>query len=70
MITTCALIDVTKGIVDNMIIADPSDYEVLDGFMLLPNPPSFAQPGTVWNGTKLLDPSAVELPQIKGVRTV
>lgn len=51
----CALVNTTTGIVENLIVAVPTD-PVPAGYKLVANPPAFVVIGfTVWDGEKFFD---------------
>jgi hypothetical protein len=54
MTKTCALINLAKGVVENMIIASAGD-PVEDGYLLVPDPPVYVTLGTKWDGSAFED---------------
>jgi hypothetical protein len=51
----CAVIKISTGIVDNVIVADPGVDKVSEEFLLVGPIPEFVEPGTEWKDGKFID---------------
>jgi hypothetical protein len=57
----CAVVKIATGLVDNVIVADPLEDTVPEGFVLIGNVPDFVTLGTLWDGKAFVKP--IEPPQ-------
>jgi hypothetical protein len=58
---TGALINIAKGEVENLIVADASD-PVSEGYVIVVSPPDFVEIGTVWDGAHFIEPPPSQPP--------
>lgn len=68
--TTCALVNIANGVVENLIVAEADD-QIDEGYLLVVNPPSFVEIGVKWDGKQFIDPHPTNKPApIAGVETL
>lgn len=59
----CALVNISTGMVENVIVADPVFDPAPEGYRLIGDLPAFVEIGSAWDGTKFIAPLGAIPPE-------